>query len=98
MLSTAFLWLKENVHLGEALALVGIAITIDQIRRVGKIVNRVNEALGNASAQSSIYNVLAVAPRISGIDHQLDLAARHNDLEAFTQSLKSYKELAAELH
>ncbi|MDW5610662.1 hypothetical protein [Mycolicibacterium sp. D5.8-2] len=83
--------------LGDWLGLAGIAIAIVQIAHVGRTVSQVREAVLTASAQASIYNVLTVAPRMSGIEHQLDLAARHNDVETFSLLLRSYKDLAAEL-
>src|SRR5690349_2771494 len=91
-------WLMGlGLTLGDWLGLLGILIAIAQIAHVGSGVKQVRSALKNASAQASIYNVLAVAPKLSGIEDQLELAARHNDVEAFASFLRSYKDLAAEL-
>ncbi|WP_141120373.1 hypothetical protein [Mycobacterium malmoense] len=85
------------MHLGDWLALAAISITIVQITRVGSLVRQVRDSLRSASARAAVYNVLSTAPRITDIAHQLDLAARHADTEAYYSALVSYRALAAEL-
>ncbi|MCA2266024.1 hypothetical protein [Mycobacterium marseillense] len=87
-----------EIKFADWLAILGIAFTIFQVMRVGRVVRQVRNGLRNASAQASVYNVLAVAPGLTGIEHQLELAARYNDVEEFSSFLRSYKYLAAELN
>lgn len=93
-------WLKDQIFelsLADYLALAALIFAIWQLLLVGSRVRQVRDSLRNASAQASVYNVLAVAPKMSGIEDQLELAARHNDHDAFAALLRSYRDLAAEL-
>lgn len=86
-----------TLSLGDWLGLVGITITIIQITRAGRAIRQTKRAVENASLTSSVYNVLALAPRMSVIETQLEFTARGNDVDGFLAALRSYKELAAEL-
>ena len=86
-----------SLSLGDWLGLIGLTITIVQITRAGRAIRQTNQAVKNASLTSSVYNVLALAPRMSSIETQLEFNARANDLDGFLAALRAYKELAAEL-
>jgi hypothetical protein len=85
------------LSLGDWLGLAGITITFVQLLRTSRVVRKTRAAVENASLQSTVYNVLVVAPRMGSIESQLEYAARKNDVNTFATLLRSYKYLAAEL-
>jgi len=85
------------LSLGDWLGLAGITITFVQLLRTSRVVRKTRAAVENASLQSTVYNVLVVAPRMGSIESQLEYAARNNDVDTFAALLRSYKDLAAEL-
>jgi hypothetical protein len=85
------------MSLGDALSIVGLAIAIWQIWRVGRIVNATKRSVDDATQRLGVYNLLLIVPKLSRLEHDIENAAVGKNAEEVRRLLREWREAAASL-
>lgn len=87
-----------DVTLGEWLSLIGLAVALAQIWRLGRITRATKKAVEEATGRVSLYNFLLVVPELTRLESDIEAAALADDPELLRRHLKEWREAMGELH
>lgn len=65
---------EAGVSIGDALALLGLGITMYQLVRTGMMITAIGGAAERTSRQADVYRLLTIVPELAAIERDLDRA------------------------
>lgn len=82
---------------GDVLSIIGLAIAIWQLWRMGKITAATKKAIDDATKRIGVYNLLLIVPKLSRLEHEIENAAIKKSSEELRRLLVDWRESASEL-